>query len=193
MPNLGKLEDVADYMLDDDAGNYTSASDSEPETDGEVEVVTPQSKRLHYRAKLEKLRAANGGSLQRSHDPDDQVEKRGIVLSELGPRINLKLIKIEEGLCEGKVIWHDFITKTKEEEAKMDALWEKKDKEKEERRRIQKENIERKRSEREAKKPEGVSTEGGQENEDDENEDDYEDWEDYLDDDIMQEVEAETA
>lgn len=38
-----------------------------------------------------------------------------IRLSEIGPRLKLKLIKIEEGICDGEVLYHDFITKTPEQ------------------------------------------------------------------------------
>jgi ribosome biogenesis protein SSF1/2 len=35
-------------------------------------------------------------------------EKRAIKLFELGPRIDLRLVKIQEGLCDGEVIHHEF-------------------------------------------------------------------------------------
>ena len=34
---------------------------------------------------------------------------------ELGPRIRMELIKIEEGLVDGEVLYHQFIQKTEEE------------------------------------------------------------------------------
>jgi ribosome biogenesis protein SSF1/2 len=47
-------------------------------------------------------------------------------LTELGPRLKLELIKIEEGICEGQVMYHSLITKTEAELAAMKALREKK-------------------------------------------------------------------
>lgn len=38
-----------------------------------------------------------------------------IRLAEIGPRLKLKLFKIEEGICDGEVLFHDFIKKTSEE------------------------------------------------------------------------------
>lgn len=38
-----------------------------------------------------------------------------IRLSEIGPRLKLKLVKIEEGICDGEVLYHESITKTPEE------------------------------------------------------------------------------
>jgi ribosome biogenesis protein SSF1/2 len=180
VPNLGQLEDVSQYLLDPQAGNYTSASESEADTDAEVEVLAPREKRVHYREKLEKIRAAqNGSTATPVLAGTGTVEKRGIILSELGPRMKLRLLKVEEGLCEGKVLWHEFIEKSNEEVKQMDEMWEQRNKEKEERRRIQKENVEKKKQAKEAAK----GTTGDDYNEDaDEDMDDYEDWiDDYED------------
>ncbi len=49
--------------------------------------------------------------------PDDFQDKKknsqvALRLHELGPRLKLKLIKIEEGLCRGNVVYHDHIKKS---------------------------------------------------------------------------------
>lgn len=36
-------------------------------------------------------------------------------LTEIGPRMTLQLVKIEEGLCTGQVLYHRFIEKTEAE------------------------------------------------------------------------------
>jgi ribosome biogenesis protein SSF1/2 len=36
-------------------------------------------------------------------------------LIELGPRMNLELFKVENGMCEGDVLYHKFETKSQEE------------------------------------------------------------------------------
>ena len=36
-------------------------------------------------------------------------------LTEIGPRMTLKLFKIEEGICDGPVLYHKYIHKTEEE------------------------------------------------------------------------------
>ena len=38
-----------------------------------------------------------------------------IKLHELGPRLRLKLVKIEEGVCRGNVVFHSFVAKSKKE------------------------------------------------------------------------------
>ena len=41
--------------------------------------------------------------------------KSAVRLVELGPRIRMHLLKIEEGVAEGEVLYHQFIVKTEEE------------------------------------------------------------------------------
>lgn len=41
--------------------------------------------------------------------------QRAVKLSEIGPRMELKLMKIQEGFCEGNVIYHSYMQKTKEQ------------------------------------------------------------------------------
>ncbi|EKG20263.1 hypothetical protein MPH_02380 [Macrophomina phaseolina MS6] len=165
LPNLGKLEDAADYLLDPDAaGGYTSASESEAETDAEVEVLETTRKVLNRK---EKQRAAaareagvNGAS---SSGGRSNVEKKAVKLVELGPRMRLRLQKVEEGLCGGKVMWHEHITKTAEEIRAMDKMWDQRRSEKEERKRVQKENIERKKKEKAEKKARGEEVDDDEE------------------------------
>lgn len=45
--------------------------------------------------------------------------KSSIKLSELGPRLSLQLIKIEDGLLDGEVLYHDLIEKTDEEKIEI--------------------------------------------------------------------------
>lgn len=45
--------------------------------------------------------------------------KSAVRLSELGPRLSLQLMKIEEGLLDGEVLYHDLIHKTEEEKLEI--------------------------------------------------------------------------
>ncbi|EFQ98229.1 ribosome biogenesis protein SSF1 [Nannizzia gypsea CBS 118893] len=168
VPNLGKLNDVADYLLSagGDAG-FTSASETEIETDAEVEVLESATRKVLNKKELQRAKEAGSKSARGS---GSNVEKRAVKLVELGPRMKLKLMKVEEGLCGGRVMWHDYVTKSKEEAQKLDASWEKKRKEKELRRKIQKENVERKKALK-AKAPRE-----GEDNEDDSDEVDEDNW-----------------
>ena len=69
-------------------------SDSEAEDDPVSKVTLPQN-------------LAGRGSKAGS--------KSAVRLMELGPRIRMELLKIEEGLVEGEVLYHKYIQKTEEE------------------------------------------------------------------------------
>ncbi|OAL00332.1 Brix-domain-containing protein [Phaeosphaeriaceae sp. SRC1lsM3a] len=187
LPDLGKLEDVADYMLDPSAAGYTSASDTENDTEGEneVEVSAPVRQKVLSRREKERLRAGENPSNARARGSKPRVEKRAVKLVELGPRMKLRLTKVEEDVCSGKIMWHEFVTKTKAEEQDLEKKWAQRKKEKDERRRVQKENVERKKKERQESGKEG---EEGAEEEDEE----MEDFDEYdLDDDVWHDEDGE--
>lgn len=178
LPNLGALEDVADYMLDPSAAGYTSASDTEADTDAEVEVTASVARKVMSKRDRERAKAGDDSRQPRTTRP--KVEKRAVKLIELGPRMKLRLTKVEEDICGGKVMWHEFVTKSKEEVKEMDEMWVQRKKEKAERRRIQKENIEKKRKEKgEADGEDGVD-------------EDMEDYDEYdMDDDVWHDEDPE--
>lgn len=175
IPNLGKLEDVADYLLDPSAG-YFSASETELDTDAEVEVAESTTKKVLNKRELQRLKAGYKKPEKLTEKPN--VEKRAVKLVELGPRLKLKLMKVEEGLCGGRVMWHDFISKTDKEVKELDETWERRRKEKEERKKRQKENIERKKQEKAKAKASGQGDEGS-EDEDVSMDDEWEDSDDF--------------
>ena len=76
--------------------------------------------------------------------------------------MKLRMTKVEEGVCDGKIMWHEHIQKSKEEIKEMDKVWEKRRQEKAVRKKIQKENVERK------KKAKAGNKKGGDDDEDDE-------------------------
>lgn len=49
-------------------------------------------------------------------------EQSAIRLTELGPRFTMNLLKIEEGMCDGAVIFHRNITKTPAELVEMEKV-----------------------------------------------------------------------
>ena len=142
LPNLGQLEDAADYVLNPEDGSYTSASDTDLDTDNEVEVVQTSTRKVLSKKEMDKMR--NRENKDHSAKVRTNVEKRAIKLVELGPRMKLRIVKVEEGLSEGRVMWNEFVTKSKAEEKELDQKWDEKRKLKEERRQQQKENVERK-------------------------------------------------
>ena len=177
LPNLGKLEDVADYLLEPSAaagGGFTSGSETEVETDAEVEVLETNTRKVLSKKQMAALRSSNGDTKPHSMRRPN-VEKRAVKLVELGPRMKLRMAKVEEGVCEGKVMWHESIEKTAEEVKEMERVWESRRREKAERKRVQKENVLRKRNEKGARSKkangEDQNMKDGEERDEDEDED----------------------
>jgi ribosome biogenesis protein SSF1/2 len=170
LPNLGKLKDISEFMIggEDGEGYMTDGtSGSEADTDAEVEILETTAKRVHSG----KTRAAEQDSDDEDAGANDNVERRAVKLVELGPRMRLRMTKVEEGICSGKVMWHEYVQKSKEEIKELEKRWEQRKKEKEARKKQQKENVEKKRKEKAGNKAAGKT--GGQDEEDDEMDVDY--------------------
>lgn len=70
--------------------------------------------------------------------------KSAIRLHEIGPRLTIELIKIQNDLFSGEVLYHNAIIKSEEEMAEMKKAREEKKRQKELRRKIQNENVAKK-------------------------------------------------
>ncbi|EGU79272.1 hypothetical protein FOXB_10222 [Fusarium oxysporum f. sp. conglutinans Fo5176] len=127
MPNLGKLEDVADFLIGGENG------------DGYMTDATSGSL-------VCKGRQASRQNDAEPEAEEENVERRAVKLVELGPRMRLRLTKVEEGLADGKVMWHEYVHKSKEEIKELEKRWEKRHQEKEARKKEQKANVERKKA-----------------------------------------------
>ncbi|KAK8116663.1 ribosome biogenesis protein Ssf2 [Apiospora kogelbergensis] len=148
VPNLGKLEDISDYMVGGENGDgymTDATSGSEMDTDAEVEVLDNAPKKVLS----QKARAALEASAK-ADEVDDRVERRAVKMVELGPRMKLRLVKIEDGLSAGKILWHEHIHKSKDELQELEKRWEQRRAEKEKRRKEQKANVDKKKKERAA-------------------------------------------
>lgn len=195
LPNLSRLQDAADYLLSPShptsGDGYTTASDTELDTDNEVEVLSTQTHQKVL-SKKQRQRLANSrnttdadgddnpspSSQQPSTAEKGHIEKRAVKLLELGPRMKLRLVKVEEGICAGRVMWNEFVSKSKEEENELEGRWKVRREEREERRRKQRENVERKRKERGGgKTKDGAGPNGGEGGDGDGDGDENEDME----------------
>jgi len=127
VPNLGRMADMSEFMMKGGGG----MSESEGEEDEASKVTLPQGVNS---------RGAVGG------------QQSSVRLVELGPRMKLQLVKIEEGLLDGEVLHHEFVEKTDEEKKLIKEKRAKRKKEKELRRREQEQNIKKKQKERELNK-----------------------------------------
>ncbi|KAH0537858.1 protein Peter pan [Cotesia glomerata] len=125
IPNLSKCQDYSELL------SKGTLSESEAEDDPESHVTLSQE--LSSRGNHAKGKSA-------------------IRLYELGPRLTMQLIKVEDGLLDGKVMFHEHIHKTDEEIQTIEKLREKKKRLKEKRKRIQEENKRKKEEQKEEHK-----------------------------------------
>ncbi|KAK3680570.1 Brix domain-containing protein [Podospora appendiculata] len=175
LPNLGKMQDISEFMIGGENGEgYMTdggTSGSEADSDAEVEVLDSAPRKvLTMKARAAAAAAAEEG--EEGTSKNDNVERRAVKMVELGPRMRLRMTKVEEGLCAGKVMWHEYVHKSKAEMKEMERKWEQRRKEKEARKKIQKENVEKKRKAKAAdKKAENAKAK----NDDDVDMDDYSD------------------
>jgi ribosome biogenesis protein SSF1/2 len=132
IPNLNKVQDIADYIQGTATAstNVDVASDSEPEDNNAV-------------VELAQNYAGRGNKGQ---------SKSALKLVELGPRLSLELIKVEQGLGDGNVMFHAHIHKSPAEAKEIQQKLEGKTQLKKNRRAEQERNVDRKRRANEDKR-----------------------------------------
>ncbi|CCF60576.1 hypothetical protein KAFR_0K02220 [Kazachstania africana CBS 2517] len=161
VPNLSTKQDISSLILDHDLGAYTS--ESEVEDDSIVKVMDNDNNttRVNNQRKPQEPIGEDDGEEEEEEEDQDSMpvakpvanpKKKAIRLTEVGPRLNLKLIKIEDGICSGKVLHHEFVKKTDAEIKALEKRHREKQRLKEQRRKEQEENIARKKATKDAKK-----------------------------------------
>ncbi|CAI4053140.1 hypothetical protein SUVZ_15G2190 [Saccharomyces uvarum] len=165
VPNLHRKNDISSLILDHDLGAYTS--ESEIEDDAIVRVVDNQDVKAKHsqNSKPQKKSAETKDDKEEGEEEDVEMEepkrqepsqptprKKAIKLTELGPRLTLKLIKIEEGICSGKVLHHEYVQKSSGEIRELEKRHAAKMRLKEQRKKEQEENIAKKNAVKDAKK-----------------------------------------
>ena len=121
LPDLSHLGDISDMLLKE-AGYESEGAVAAGEAS---RVVLPQT-------------LTGAGNRER--------ERSSVRLTELGPRLTLSLLKIEEGVCDGEVLYHAHVRKTKEEIKAQRRAKEEAAKLKAARRKEQEENVAAKRA-----------------------------------------------
>uniref|UniRef100_H2ZW53 Peter pan homolog n=1 Tax=Latimeria chalumnae TaxID=7897 RepID=H2ZW53_LATCH len=129
-PNMSKFEDISELLMK--AHSNGGVSRQAAEGGGASFLVR------------------GPGAVSRGGEPPCSQHCWALVI--IGPRMTLQLVKIEEGLSEGDVLYHSFGHKSEEEIKAMLERKEKKLRLKEERRKKQDSDLKRKQEEREANK-----------------------------------------
>ncbi|KAB0790723.1 hypothetical protein PPYR_15767 [Photinus pyralis] len=123
IPDLSKCDDISEFFT-----RAGTLSESEMEDDPNSHITVNQ--KLVSRGNVEQGQSA-------------------IKLTELGPRMTLQLMKVEDGLLDGIVLYHHLIHKTEEEKLEIQRKRDSKRKLKEKRKKIQEANKKRKEIEKE--------------------------------------------
>ena len=123
VPDLGRCGHMSDLLARGGAG----LSESEGEEDEASHVSAPQGVTV---------RGVLGGATS------------SVRLVELGPRMSLRLVKIEEGLLDGEILHHEFVQKTDEEKKEIKENRERRKREKDKRRKEQEKNVRKKEKEK---------------------------------------------
>ncbi|KAJ3737314.1 Brix domain-containing protein [Lentinula guzmanii] len=163
--DLGNEKDVADFLL---------RRRGEPGPDGGYESAASSAE------------SAAGDDGNAVHLADNYVgrnnkkgQRRAVRLDEVGPRLELRLVKITEGVPgkEGAVMYHEFVKKSKKEISAQNAAHAAKEKLRKERRAEQERNVARKKAEK-AKGGEDIDLDDEGENENDDGDADgvEDDW-----------------
>ncbi|KAF7311595.1 Brix domain-containing protein C1B9.03c [Mycena kentingensis (nom. inval.)] len=154
--DLGNEKDIADFML---------RRRGEPGPDGYESAASS----------TESVAGDDGDAVNLADDYVGRNNKKGsrraIRLDEVGPRMELRLVKIAEGVPgkEGGVIYHEFVKKTKKEVSQLKEAAAAKEKLRKERREEQERNVARK------KAAKGKSNDDGADDASEEEEEEYED------------------
>lgn len=105
--DLGRAEDISDYVLRHEGmGFVTSDSEQSDQSDGGSQ--SGHSSGSEEDERRGKVRLAGDYVGRGNRGSGVKGEKRAVRLVELGPRMELGLIKIEEGVGEGEVMFHEM-------------------------------------------------------------------------------------
>jgi len=120
LPNLHKYKDVSDYILGHMSSGVSDASDSEAEDEAN-QVVLPQE-----------------------YKHNTAESKSALKLVEIGPRLTLKLFKVQKELGKGEVMYHGYEQKSEEQVKELKDKKETEEITKKRRREEQEVNVKRK-------------------------------------------------
>uniref|UniRef100_A0A336KW58 CSON012370 protein n=1 Tax=Culicoides sonorensis TaxID=179676 RepID=A0A336KW58_CULSO len=141
IPDLSKFDDISEFVT---KAELLSGSEYEDE---EKTVVMPAT--------------IGRGNIKEN--------KSAIKLYELGPRLTIQLIKIEEGMMSGDIFFHEYVTKTEEEVKLIKARRDKRKRLKEQRKLKMQQNVKAKEQAKQKAKQKGNDDEQMEVENDDEN------------------------
>lgn len=140
VPNLGEAEDISEYVL----GKFKPKRNASSSSGGDGGYATSDSEFEGDEDDVVTLPSGGKGS--------KRMTQSYVKLKEIGPRLSMELLKVEDGVFTGEVQYHAYLNKTAAQEEATRQMHVEKAKLKAERKLIQAENIKRKLEVIEAKK-----------------------------------------
>ncbi|XP_023677487.1 suppressor of SWI4 1 homolog [Paramormyrops kingsleyae] len=131
-PNMSRFDDISELLM-----KGANLSESEAEQDGD-----------HNITELPQAYSGRGNMCS---------QQSAVRLTEIGPRMTMKLVKIEEGMGAGNVLYHSFIQKSEEDIREILKRKEAQLKLKQERKKKQEQNILHKKEKREENKKKSLA------------------------------------
>lgn len=133
-------ENIADYILKQTG--YTDASDNEDEGN-EVKLLLNEDNQQNKSKSSEKQQGKSAFNNEKLNPGEEKQNEKvnKIKLTEIGPRMELSLHKIEEKLFKGNVTYHRIIKKSKKEIFENARILKEKKTEKKKRREEQERNV----------------------------------------------------
>ncbi|GAA6043279.1 hypothetical protein JCM8097_003030 [Rhodosporidiobolus ruineniae] len=115
--DLSRADDISDYILrQEQLGFVTSDSEVSDMSDAETgSVRSGGGSDSEADERRGKVRLAGDYVGRGNRGKGVRGEKRAVRLVELGPRMELGLVKVEEGVGEGEVMFHEIVHKTNRE------------------------------------------------------------------------------
>ncbi|GAA5858089.1 hypothetical protein JCM8547_005648 [Rhodosporidiobolus lusitaniae] len=118
--DLSRAEDISDYILrQEQLGFVTSDSEVSDMSDAGGGSASGGGSDSEADEKRGKVRLAGDYVGRGNRGRGVRGEKRAVRLVELGPRMELGLVKVEEGVGEGEVMFHEMVHKTNREAADL--------------------------------------------------------------------------
>ena len=133
LPELGHLQDISQYLQGEAEAMAGGRGDGDGRSSGSESEGEDEDNTVEGAQTSDRVRGGAG------------TKKNVVKLREIGPRLELSLVKIEEGVCDGKVLYHAYVSKTAEEEEEQENKRKKAADLKRSRREAQDANVQRKR------------------------------------------------
>lgn len=111
IPDLARYDDISDYIMKEAYAQAESDVEDESGTNT-IELSAPYPGRLNRPVAIKTNRDGGGAADCKTTTPHQRPTglQRAVRLVEIGPRMTLSLLKIQDGFCAGEILHHAYST-----------------------------------------------------------------------------------